>query len=101
MEFDIKKMMMLKALNNPKRREITKLIVNSSPIAFTTIQKHLEKQKGAKITKGTLAYHLDLLIEGKILEKTMEREGRQYSFYNITPEAKTILQELEVLIPIK
>ena len=94
----IKLMRMLRALDNPIRLQIVQYIINSSPVSFTTILEHLQEMRGKTTSKGTLAYHLDLLLKGGVLSKELERgDDREYSKYNVTTEALKTLEELELL----
>lgn len=90
----------LKALDNSTRLKIVELIINSSPVSFSTINEHLEKQTGRKINRGTIAYHLDILVQANVLNKELERkpEERDYSQYDITDYAKEKLEALNLLI---
>lgn len=96
---DIKVMRMLRALDSPSRIKIIELIINSSHISFTKILSHLEEQSGKKINKGTLSYHLGILVQSNVLTKELERgPDRDYSKYDITEEAEKILQALGLLV---
>lgn len=96
---DIKVMRMIKALDNPTRMQILALIVNSSAVSFTGIREHLETLTGKAMSKGTLAYHLDLLVQGNILTRELSRNpDGTYSTYDITEEAKKTLRALGILI---
>jgi len=96
---DIKVMRMIKALDSSTRMQIVSLIVNASPVSFTGIQEHLEAVTGKTISKGTLAYHLDILVQGNILMRELSRNpDRTYSTYETTEEAKKTLTALGILI---
>ncbi len=96
---DIKVMRMIKALDSPTRMQIVSLIVNSSAVSFTGIREHLETLTGKTISKGTLAYHLDILVQGNILTRELSRNpDRTYSTYDTTEEAKKTLTALGILI---
>ena len=96
---DIKVMRMIKALDSSTRMQIVSLIVNASPVSFTGIQEHLEAVTGKTISKGTLAYHLDILVQGNILTRELSRNpDRTYSTYDTTEEAKKTLTALGILI---
>ncbi len=96
---DIKVMRMIKALDSSTRMQIVNLIVNASPVSFTGIQEHLGIVTGKTISKGTLAYHLDILVQGNILKRTLSRNpDRTYSSYDTTEEAKKTLMALGILI---
>jgi DNA-binding transcriptional ArsR family regulator len=96
---DIKVMRMIKALDSSTRMQIVNLVVNASPVSFTGIQEHLEAVTGKAISKGTLAYHLDILVQGNILTRELSRNpDRTYSTYETTEEAKKTLTALGILI---
>ncbi len=96
---DIKVMRMIKALDSSTRMHIVTLILNTSPVSFTGIQKHMEAVTGKTISKGTLAYHLDILVQGNILRRELSRNpDRTYSTYDTTEEAKKTLTALGILI---
>jgi len=96
---DIKVMRMIKALDSSTRMQIVNLIVNTSPVSFTGIQEHMEALTGKTISKGTLAYHLDILVQGNILRRELSRNpDRTYSTYDTTEEAEKTLIALGVLI---
>ena len=88
---------MMKALDNQIRVMIVQFILNSSPVSFTNIHEYLQKE-GGEISKGTLTYHLGLLIEGDILVKKLERgKGNEYSHYDIIEEAEQTLEDLDLI----
>ena len=96
---DIKVMRMIKALDSPIRMHIVSLIVNTSPVSFTGIREHLEASTGKTVSKGTMAYHLDILVQGNILRRELSRNpDRTYSSYDTTEEAKNTLMALGILI---
>ena len=96
---DIKVMRMIKALDSSIRIQIVNLVVNASPVSFTGIREHLEAVTGKAISKGTLAYHLDILVQGNILRRELSRNpDRTYSTYDTTEEAKKTLTALGILI---
>jgi DNA-binding HxlR family transcriptional regulator len=96
---DIKVMRMIKALDSSIRMQIVNLVVNASPVSFTGIREHLETVTGKAISKGTLAYHLDILVQGNILRRELSRNpDRTYSTYDTTEEAKKTLTALGILI---
>ncbi len=96
---DIKVMRMIKALDSSTRMQIVNLIVNTPPVSFTGIQEHMEALTGKTISKGTLAYHLDILVQGDILRRELSRNpDRTYSTYDTTEEAKKTLTALGILI---
>jgi DNA-binding transcriptional ArsR family regulator len=96
---DINVMRMIKALDSSTRMQIVSLIVNASPASFTGIQEHLETVTGKTVSKGTLAYHLDILVQGNILSRELSRNpDRTYSSYDTTEEAKKTLTALGILI---
>ena len=96
---DIKVMRMIKALDSSTRMQIVNLVVNASPVSFTGIREHLEALTGKTISKGTLAYHLDILVQGNILRRELSRNpDRTYSSYDTTEEAKKTLMALGILI---
>lgn len=96
---DIKVMRMIKALDSSTRMQIVDLVVNASPVSFKGIQEHLEAVTGKTVSKGTLAYHLDILVQGNILRRELSRNpDRTYSAYNTTEEAKKTLIALGILI---
>ena len=101
LEPNIRTLRMLKALDNPLRIKIIEYVVNSSPVAFSDILDHLEDRSGHKINKGTLAYHLDLLLQSNVLIRELERgEERTYTKYDITQDALDILRKLELLVKV-
>ena len=96
---DINVMRMIKALDSSTRMQIVGLVVNVSPVSFTDIREHLEAVMGKTISKGTLAYHLDLLVQGDILRRELSRNpDRTYSNYDTTEEAKKTLMALGILV---
>jgi len=96
---DINVMRMIKALDSSTRMQIVNLVVNASPVSFTGIREHLEAVTGKTISKGPLAYHLDILVQGNILRRTLSRNpDRTYSSYYTTEEAKKTLMALGILI---
>jgi len=96
---DIKVMRMIKALDSSMRMQIVNLIINAAPVSFTGIQEHMEAVTGKAISKGTLAYHLDILVQGNILRRELSRNpDRTYSTYDTTEEAKKTLTALGILI---
>jgi DNA-binding HxlR family transcriptional regulator len=96
---DIKVMRMIKALDSSTRMQIVNLIVNTSPTSFTSIQEHMETVTGKAISKGTLAYHLDILVQGNILRRELSQNpDRTYSSYDTTEEARKTLTALGILI---
>jgi len=96
---DIKVMRMIKALDSSMRMQIVNLVVNASPVSFTGIREHMEAVTGKAISKGTLAYHLDILVQGNILRRELSRNpDRTYSTYDTTEEAKKTLTALGILI---
>ena len=96
---DIKVMRMIKALDSSMRMQIVNLVVNASPVSFTGIREHMEAVTGKTISKGTLAYHLDILVQGNILKRELSRNpDRTYSIYDTTEEAKKTLTALGILI---
>ena len=96
---DIKVMRMIKALDSSMRMQIVNLVVNASAVSFTGIQEHLEAVTGKAISKGTLAYHLDILVQGNILRRELSRNpDRTYSTYDTTEEAKKTLTALGILV---
>ncbi len=57
------------------------------------------RQTGKTISKGTLAYHLDILVQGNILRRELPRNpDRTYSSYDTTEEATKTLTALGILI---
>lgn len=87
-------MKLIKALNNPIRLTIVQFILNSSHVSFTQIHNYTKEEHG-ELSKGTLSYHLDLLIEGDVLSKNLERgEGREYSNYDIKDD---VVEKFKVL----
>lgn len=99
--FNIVTMRMLRALDNPLRIKIVQYIINSSSAPFTKIHEHLKKETGKEIKKGTLSYHLDILVQSNTLNKELERgSGRTYSKYNISEQAERLLKALGLLVEI-
>ena len=100
-EPDINVIKLLKALDNSIRLIIVELIINSSPVSFTTIHECLEEQTGREINKGTTSYHLDILVQSNVLHKELKRmnDERSYSHYNMTSYAEEKLEALGLLIP--
>jgi DNA-binding transcriptional ArsR family regulator len=97
---DVEVIKFLKALDNEIRLKIVELIINSSPASFSTINEYLDRQTGKEINKGTLAYHLDILVQANVLHKKLERrpDDREYSQYDITEYAEEKLESLGLLI---
>lgn len=101
-EPDIRVIKLLKALDNSLRLKIVELIINTSPVSFSAIHEHLENQIGREINKGTMSYHLDILVQSDVLNRELGRnpEERTYSRYNITDYAVEKLEALGLLIHI-
>jgi DNA-binding transcriptional ArsR family regulator len=97
---DVNVIKLLKALDNSLRLKIVELVLNASPVAFSTIHEHLEEQTGREINKGTVSYHLDILLQSNVLSKELERGGedRTYSHYDITSYALEKLEALGLLV---
>jgi len=99
-ESDIGVIKLLKALDNSLRLKIVELIINSSLVSFSAIHEHLEHQIGREINRGTMSYHLDILVQSNVLHRELDRnpEVRTYSSYNITDYAIEKLEALGLLI---
>ena len=99
-ESDLGVIKFLKALDNSLRLKIVELIINSSLVSFSTIHEHLETQIGRKINRGTMSYHLDILVQSNVLHRELDRnpEVRTYSHYNTTDYALEKLEALGLLI---
>ena len=99
-EPDVKIIKLLKALDNSLRLKIVELVIDSSPFSFSAIHSHLEAMTGRQINKGTVAYHLDLLVQSDVLSRELERRGesRSYSRYDVTEYAVAKLRALGLLI---
>lgn len=99
-EPDVNVIKLLKALDNSLRLKIVELVINSSPVSFTAIKEHLENQTGREINRGTMSYHLDILVQSNVLHRELDRnpEVRTYSRYNITDYAVEKLEALGLLI---
>jgi len=101
LEPNIKTLRMLKALDNPVRINILSLVVNSSPVSFSEIHGHLEETGGHDVSKGTLAYHLDILVQSDVLTRELGRgPDRTYSRYDMTAEAEAVLRGLGLLVEV-
>ena len=98
-EINIRTLRMLKALDNPLRIKIVEYILNSSPVAFSEIDSHLEEESGREINNGTLAYHLDILAQSNVITRELGRgPGRTYSRYNISEEVIEELRKLDLIV---
>lgn len=99
-EHDVNVIKLLKALDNSLRLKIVELIINSSLVSFSAIHEHLENQTGREINRGTMSYHLDILVQSNALHRELDRnpEERTYSRYNITGYALEKLEALGLLI---
>jgi predicted transcriptional regulator len=91
---DFKILKFLKGLNNSLRIKIVELILNNSSFSFTQIHEYLEEQTGRTINKGTIVYHLDILVQSNILNKKLARnqKDRTYSNYSVTDYTKEKLK---------
>ena len=101
LEPNIKTLRMLKALDNPVRINILSLVVSSSSVSFSDIHGHLEETGGRDVSKGTLAYHLDVLVQSDVLTRELGRgSDRTYSRYDMTAEAEAVLRGLGLLVEV-
>lgn len=98
---DVNVVRLLKALDNDLRLKIVEFVINSSPVSFSEIYERLEKETGRKINKGTVSYHLDILVQSNVLSRELERSGddRSYSRYEITGYANEKIEVLGLLVP--
>ena len=98
---DVNVVRLLKALDNEIRLKIVELVLNSSPVSFSEIHHQLEVKTGRRINKGTLSYHLDILVQSNVLSRELERGGedRDYSRYEITDYANEKIEVLRLLVP--
>jgi len=98
---DVNVIRLLKALDNSVRMKIVELVLNSSAVSFSEIHEHLEAETGRRINKGTMSYHLDILVQSNVLSRELERGGddRSYSRYEITGYAIEKIKALGLLVP--
>lgn len=80
---------MLKALDNHIRYTIVEYMLNSPPVSRTDIHNLVEEAVRGITSKGTISFHLDILMAGKVIEKTKENE---YTLYHVTPETVKTLE---------
>ncbi len=81
---------MLKTLDNGIRLAIVEHILNSTPVSRTDIHKFVEGIRG-KTSKKFISYHLDILIQGGVAEKTPDDE------YHITLKTIRTLESLGLI----
>lgn len=98
---DVNVVRLLKALDNELRLKIVELVLNSSPVSFSAVHEHLEGETGRKINKGTVSYHLDILVQSNVLSRELERssDDRTYSRYEVTDYANEKIEALGLLVP--
>jgi DNA-binding transcriptional ArsR family regulator len=97
---DINVVRLLKALDNELRLKIVELVLNSSPVSFSAVHEQLEGETGRKINKGTVSYHLDILVQANVLSRELERsDDRTYSRYEVTDYANEKIEALGLLMP--
>ena len=97
---DINVVRLLRALDNELRLKIVELVLNSSPVSFSAIHEYLEGETGKKINKGTVSYHLDILVQSNVLSRELERgDDRTYSRYEVTDYANEKIESLGLLVP--
>jgi DNA-binding transcriptional ArsR family regulator len=98
---DVNVVRLLKALDNELRLKIVELVLNSSPVSFSAVHEHLEGETGRKINKGTVSYHLDILVRSNVLSRELERssEDKTYSRYEVTDYANEKIEALGLLVP--
>jgi len=97
---DINVVRLLKALDNELRLKIVELVLNSSPVSFSAVHEHLEAETGRRINKGTVSYHLDILVQSNVLSRELERssENKTYSRYEVTDYANDKIKALGLLV---
>jgi DNA-binding transcriptional ArsR family regulator len=97
---DVNVVRLLKALDNEIRLRIVELVLNSSPVSFSEIHEHLEEETGRSINKGTVSYHLGILLQSNVLSRELERGGdeRFYSRYEVTHYAIEKIRALGLLV---
>jgi len=99
---DVNVVRLLKALDNELRLKIVELVLNSSPVSFSAVHEHLEGEMGRKINKGTVSYHLDILVQSNVLSRELKRgDDRAYSWYEVTGYANEKIEALGLLVPRK
>ena len=86
-------MKMIKALDNHIRHLIVENMLNSPPLSRTYIHKLVEEARG-KTSKGTLSYHLDILMVGGVIEEVWKNE---YMLYHVTPETVKTLEYYDLI----
>ena len=97
---DVNVVRLLKALDNELRLKIVELVMNSSPVSFSAIHERLEGETGRRINKGTVSYHLGILVQSNVLSREPERRGdRTYSRYEVTDYANEKIEALGLLMP--
>jgi predicted transcriptional regulator len=75
----------LKALSNRFRRFLLGLVYANGKMHPSDIAKHVQTDS------NFIAYHLNILIEANLLEKSYERHGNQLSEYMVTEDGKKFL----------
>ena len=80
-----------KALDHDVRYQIVSEILSKEKMSFTELSKLIDA------TRTSLAYHLQILVNSGLLEKTLERNGVEYSFYSITDLALILFSQLQLL----
>lgn len=60
----------------------------------------MREQTGSEVNKGTVSYHLDILVQSNVLSKELSRNSDDgtYSQYDITDYAREKLLALGLLI---
>jgi len=98
---DVNVVRLLKALDNELRLKIVEFVLNSSPVSFSEINERMEAETGRRINKGTVSYHLDILLQSNVLSRELERGGddRSYSRYEMTNYAIEKIEALGLLVP--
>lgn len=80
-----------KALDHEVRYQIVSEILATEKMNFTELSKLIDA------TRTSLAYHIQILVNSGLLEKTLERNGVEYSFYSITDLALNLFSQLQLL----
>lgn len=76
----------LRAVSSEFRRLLLSLIYTDGPIYHSDILKHIE------VTSNVLAYHLNILDEADLVERTFDRHGRTSMKYSITEDGEKFLE---------
>ena len=85
-KFNGKMNLKLKAVSHEIRRLLLGLMfTNGGPIYHSEILKHIQ------ISSNKLTYHLNILYNANLIDRSYERHGSRYSKYSITKDGEKFL----------